>query len=72
MFWIEAEKFTAQEGQEAVLAVREYNDPEAKLVTIHCTFKDGCWRDFDRDGDPTDDEVYPPVFIHPLEPVPQV
>ncbi len=71
MFWEEAEKFTPKEGQEAVLVVRKFGKSESPLTSVHCVFSRGEWWIFDEDGK-TDSNPYPPVFIHPLEPIPQV
>ena len=70
MLWIEAEKFTPQQDQQAVLAVRVENNPNNPLTAVHAIFMDGNWWAME-DGGPDGGEVYPPVFVHPIEPMPK-
>lgn len=68
--WIQAEKYTPKDNQEAALAVRENGLPEGALVLVLAIYMDGRWWPIE-DGEPSDGEIYPPVFIHPIDPTPR-
>lgn len=68
--WIEAEKYTPRQNTEAVIAVRERNNLRGSLMPVHAIFMDGKWWPIE-DGEPRGGETFPPVFIHPIPPIPK-